>query len=217
MARSNDENLVYNFYPPKLRTTMNADSALEAFASISVGVAGFSAVVVALSANTVFYDGRRLSWALGIIFGWSLGAMLFSVLPYIFQFFGMTELQMWQVGLFVMGGFVAVVGTVISYKDYRLNQIGVDMVGKVHDKPARRSIEITTAIILCILASSTAFAPCYAPNLMPASEKTSLGLPEDHRVAKPPSPDLPARNRRRREGSRHRPTSAWQIASRAPL
>ena len=96
---------------------MNADSALEAFASISVGVAGFSAVVVALSANTVFYDGRRLSWALGIIFGWSLGAMLFSVLPYIFQFFGMTELQMWQVGLFVMGGFVAVVGTVISYKD----------------------------------------------------------------------------------------------------
>ena len=52
-----------------------------------------------------------------------------------------------------MGGFVAVGGAVISYKDYRLNQIGVDMVGKVHDKPARRSIEITTAIILCILAS----------------------------------------------------------------
>jgi hypothetical protein len=46
---------------------MNAENALEAFAAISVGVAGFSAIVVALAANTVLYDSRRLTWALGII------------------------------------------------------------------------------------------------------------------------------------------------------
>lgn len=132
---------------------MNADSALEAFASISVGVAGFSAIVVALTANTVLYDGRRLSWALGIIFGWSMGAMLFSVLPYIFQFFGMTESFIWRVGLFVMGGFVGVVGTIISYRDHRLNQIGLDIVGRVRDKSAKRSIEMKIAIVLYILAS----------------------------------------------------------------
>jgi hypothetical protein len=132
---------------------MNADSALEAFASISVGVAGFSAIVVALSASTVLYDGRRLSWALGVIFGWSLGAMLFSILPYIFQFFGMTEVLVWRVGLFVMGGFIGIVGTVISYKDRRLNKIGVDMIGRVHEGPTKRSIEITIAIILYSLAS----------------------------------------------------------------
>ncbi len=40
---------------------MNADTALEAYAAISVGVAGFSAIVVALAANTVLYDGRRLN------------------------------------------------------------------------------------------------------------------------------------------------------------
>jgi hypothetical protein len=131
---------------------MNADSALEAFASISVGIAGFSAIVVALSANTVLYDGRRLSWALGIIFGWSLGAMLFSILPYIFHFFAMTEPLIWQVGLLVMGGFVGVVGTVISYRDHRLNHIGLDIRGRGHDSSIKRSIEMTIAIILYIMA-----------------------------------------------------------------
>ncbi len=116
---------------------MDAASALEAFAAISVGVAGFSAIVVALAANKDVYDPRRLNWALGIIFGWSLGAMLFSILPFIFYSFGMTELAIWRVGLLVMGSFVAVVGTVILYGDRRLNQIGLNMIGKVHDTPTK--------------------------------------------------------------------------------
>ena len=132
---------------------MNADSALEAFAAISVGVAGFSAIVVALAANSVLYDGRRLNWALGIIFGWSLGAMLFSILPFIFYFFGMTELAIWRVGLLVMGSFVAVVGTVILYGDRRLNRVGVDMTGRVHDTPTKRSLEVTLAKYFYILTA----------------------------------------------------------------
>jgi hypothetical protein len=132
---------------------MNADSALEAFAAISVGVAGFSAIVVALAANSVLYDGRRLNWALGIIFGWSLGAMLFSILPYIFYFFGMTELAIWRVGLLVMGSFVAVVGTVILYGDRRLNRVGVSMKGKVYDTPTKRSREVMVAKYVYILTA----------------------------------------------------------------
>jgi hypothetical protein len=82
---------------------MNAENALEAFAAISVGVAGFSAIVVALTANRVIYDSRRLIWALGIIFGWSLGAMFFSILPFIFHSFGMAELVVWRVGFIIIG------------------------------------------------------------------------------------------------------------------
>ena len=132
---------------------MNADSALEAFAAISVGVAGFSAIVVALAANSVVYDGRRLNWALGIIFGWSLGAMLFSILPYIFYFFGMTELAIWRVGLLVMGSYVAVVGTIIVYGDRRLNRVGVNMMGRVYDTPTKRSHQMTIATYLYILTA----------------------------------------------------------------
>ena len=132
---------------------MNADSALEAFAAISVGVAGFSAIVVALAANTVLYDSRRLSWAMGIIFGWSLGAMLFSILPFILQSFGVTDAVAWRVSLLVMGGYVAVVGAVILHVDRRLNRIGVNMVGKEHDTPTKRSREMSIAKYVYIVTA----------------------------------------------------------------
>ena len=132
---------------------MDADTALEAFAAISVGVAGFSAIVVALAANTVLYDGRRLNWALGIIFGWSLGALLFSVLPFIFHFFGMAELLVWRVGLLVMGGYVAVIGTVILYGDRQLNRIGLNMKGRVYDTPTKRSREVSIAKYVYLLTA----------------------------------------------------------------
>jgi len=133
---------------------MNAENALEAFAAISVGVAGFSAIVVALAANTVLYDSRRLTWALGIIFGWSLGAMLFSVLPFIFHLFGMTELVVWRVGLLIMSVFTAVVGTVVLYGDRRLNRIGLNMIGRAYDAPTKRSREMSIAKYVYILTAT---------------------------------------------------------------
>ena len=132
---------------------MDAATALEAFAAISVGVAGFSAIVVALAANKVVYDPRRLNWALGIIFGWSLGAMLFSILPFIFYLFGMTELLVWQVGLLVMGGYIAAAGTIIMYGDHRLNQIGLNMIGKAYDTPTKRSREMIAAKFIYVLTA----------------------------------------------------------------
>ena len=124
---------------------MNAENALEAFAAISVGVAGFSAIVVALTANAVLYDGRRLTWALGIIFGWSFGALFFSVLPFILYFFEMTESLVWQVGLAAMGVFMAVVGAVVMRGDRHLNQIGLNMIGRACDTPTKRAREMSIA------------------------------------------------------------------------
>jgi hypothetical protein len=124
---------------------MNAENALEAFAAISVGVAGFSAIVVALTGNTELYDSRRLTWALGIIFGWSFGALFFSVLPFILHFFGMTETLVWQVGLAAIGVFMAVLGGLIMRGDRRLNKIGLNMIGRAYDPPAKRAREMSIA------------------------------------------------------------------------
>jgi len=132
---------------------MNAENALEAFAAISVGVAGFSAIVVALAASRIIYDSRRLTWALGIIFGWSLGAMLFSILPFIFYFFGMAELVVWRVGLLIMGVFMAIVGTVVMYGDRRLNRVGLNMIGRACDAPTKRSREMSVAKYVYILTA----------------------------------------------------------------
>lgn len=137
---------------------MNAENALEAFAAIAVGVAGFSAIVVALAANTVLYDSRRLTWAMGIIFGWSLGATLFAVLPFIFQSFGMPDSIMWQVSLLVMGSYTASVGAVVLYVDRRLNRMGVNMIGRQNDAPVKRSREMTIAKYVYILATVMLFA-----------------------------------------------------------
>jgi hypothetical protein len=133
---------------------MEAASALEAFAAISVGVAGFSAIVVALSSNTVVYDVRRLNWALGIIFSWALGAMFFSVLPFIFHYFDMADVFVWRVGLVVMGGYVAIVGMVIMSGDRRFNRIGLSLSGRVHDTSIKRSREMTIAKYVYILTAA---------------------------------------------------------------
>jgi hypothetical protein len=136
---------------------MSADNALQAFAAISVGVAGFSAIVVALAANTVLYDSRRLTWAMGIIFSWSLGAMLFSVLPFIVHFFGTTDLIAWRVSLLVMSAYTAVVGAVVLYGDHRLNRIGLNIIGKAHDTPTKRSREMTIAKYIYVLTALMLF------------------------------------------------------------
>ena len=133
---------------------MNAAAALDAFAAISVGVAGFSAIVVALAANTIIYDERRLNWALGLIFGWSLGAILFSVLPFIFHFFGMAENLVWRTALLVLGSYVAIVGAIALTGDRRLNRAGLDIRGRLRDAPIRRSREMLAAKYIYILTAA---------------------------------------------------------------
>jgi hypothetical protein len=132
---------------------LEIDSALEAFAAISVGIAGFSAIVVALASKTAIYDARRLHWALGIIFGWSLGATVFSVLPYIFSAFEMPEAVVWRAGLMSMGIFTAIFGTFVLSGDRRLNLLGVSMKGRSHDTPRKRAREMTAAKYVYILTA----------------------------------------------------------------
>ena len=137
---------------------MDAANALEAFAAISVGIAGFSAIVVALTAKTIVYDARRLNWALGIIFGWSLGVMFFSVLPFILHFFGMAEEFVWRTGLLVTGCYVAFVGATILSGDRRFNRIGLSINGDAYDNPIIRSREMTVAKYVYVLTASVLVA-----------------------------------------------------------
>jgi hypothetical protein len=52
-----------------------------------------------------------------------------------------------------MGGYVAITGTVIMYGDRRLNQIGLNMIGKGHDTPTKRSREMITAKFIYVLTA----------------------------------------------------------------
>lgn len=143
---------------------MNAAVALEAFAAISVGVAGFSAIVVALASNKIIYDAQRLHWGLGIIFCWALGALFFSILPFIFFNFGMIEIAIWRSGLFVMGVFFAIAGAGILSVDRRLNETGLDITGKQHKAPVRRSRAMVSAkIVYIFMAAILLIAGIWAP------------------------------------------------------
>ncbi len=137
---------------------MNAADALEVFAEVSVGISGFSAIVVALAANTIIYDERRLLWGLGLLFGWALGALFFSVLPFIFFYFGMAEPVIWQIGLLAMGGYVAMAGTFALSFDRRLNRIGLDIKGRQREAPMKRSFHMVLAQVMYVVTTAMLLA-----------------------------------------------------------
>ena len=150
---------------------MNAADALEVFAAMSIGIAGFSAIVVALVANKIIYDERRLNWGLGIVFCWSLGASFFSVLPFILFYFGMAERVVWRSGLLVMGTYVTIAGAIVLSVDRRLNQVGLDIRGIQREAPIKRSREMVLAqAIYLVIAVTLVIAGAGLP--IPARSKT---------------------------------------------
>ncbi len=137
---------------------MQAADALQTFAEISVGVVGFSAVVVAISPNVVVQDARRLSWGMAILFGWGLAALFFSALPFILFYLGVPEIVIWQVGLFVMGGSVASGGAALVWHDQRLNRAGLTLLGRVKDGPLKTSLTMKLAAATYVITSGVLIA-----------------------------------------------------------
>jgi hypothetical protein len=137
---------------------MEAADALQTFAEISVGVVGFSAVVVAISPNVVVRDARRLNWGLAVLFGWGLAALFFSGLPFILYYLGVAELTIWRAGLLVMGSYVAIGGAAIMSADRRLNRAGLDILGNKRDAPRRTSLSMQLAATTYVITSALLLA-----------------------------------------------------------
>jgi len=133
---------------------MNAADALQTFAEISVGVTGFSAVVVAISPNVVVRDERRLHWGLAIIFSWALAALFFSALPFILFYLGVAEQVIWRSGLLAMGGYVAIAGARIMAVDHRLNRAGLSLLGNQKEAPLRTSSAMVFAGATYVITSA---------------------------------------------------------------
>jgi hypothetical protein len=119
--------------------------ALSAFAEIAVGVAGFSAVVVALRPNAVIEDERRRKWGLALLFCWALGSLFFSVLPIILFHAGIAEPITWKVSFYALAAFFVIAGSAIAATDIRLNRIGLDLLGNLAEPPIRPSVQIVIA------------------------------------------------------------------------
>jgi hypothetical protein len=137
---------------------MEAADALQTFAEISVGVVGFSAIVVAISPTVVIRDPRRLSWGMSILFGWGIAALFFSALPFILFYLGVPELVIWRAGLFAMGGAVAIGGAAFVLRDQRLNRAGLDLLGNVRDAPLKTSLTMKLAAATYVITSGVLLA-----------------------------------------------------------
>ena len=143
---------------------MHAADALQTFAEISVGVTGFSAIVVAITPNVVIPNARRLQWGLAIVFTWAIAALFFSALPFILFYLGVAELVIWRSGLIAMGSYIALAGTSIMSGDRRLNRLGVDLVGNQREAPRKTSFPMvfagaTYAITAALLLSAAVWFP----------------------------------------------------------
>ena len=133
---------------------MHAADALQTFAEISVGVTGFSAIVVAITPNVVIRDNRRLQWGLGIVFTWALAALFFSAAPFILFYLGVAELVIWRSGLFVMGSYVATAGVGIMSADRRLNRLGFDLLGNQEGTPRKTASPMILAGAIYFMTSA---------------------------------------------------------------
>ena len=143
---------------------MQAESALQAFAEVAVGVAGFSAVIVALRPSSDIDDERRWKWGLAAVFCWSLGALFFSFLPFIVVHSSVPEPTTWRACLFGMAAFVGVAGASFTVADIRMNRLGVGMGGLRSKGTAPTSVHMVIARLvyavasIALLASAVLFA-----------------------------------------------------------
>jgi hypothetical protein len=133
---------------------MHAADALQTFAEISVGVTGFSAIVVAITPNVIIRDNRRLQWGLGIVFTWALAALFFSALPFILFYLGVAELVIWRSGLIAMGSYIALAGIGIMSGDQRLNRLGLDLVGNQREAPRKTAFPMVFAGATYVMTSA---------------------------------------------------------------
>ena len=107
---------------------MQAEAALQTFAEVAIGVAGFSAILVALRAESRIQHPRRWRWGIALIFTWSLGALALSVLPYI-SFYWSEQVVAWGACLGIMATYTGISGAAVAVADHRLNRAGIDIDG----------------------------------------------------------------------------------------
>jgi hypothetical protein len=126
-------------------------NALLTFAQIAIGLAGFSAILVALS-------GKPHQWTpvdafrIRNILAFSFQSVFLSLVPFVLAFFSLPEARVWQVSLLILA--IATLGSVLLVLSgvYRLS-------------PPQRAVLnalVVSAVvaILCFMAAVELFAAC---------------------------------------------------------
>ena len=100
------------------RHLMDAEGSLQTLAELALAVVGFSAIVVALRGTALGLSRPAARWGLALGFLWSLAAMIFSLIPIILFYFGVSGGNLWRTSLATSGGFffVAAMGIHMSYR-----------------------------------------------------------------------------------------------------
>ena len=107
---------------------MDPAETLQTLAEVSIAFTGFSALIVALRAPQIGgldSPGNRLGLAL--LFGWSLSALLMSLIPLILSASGVGPDDLWSIASGLAGAFFLVGGTAVAIANVRLpteEQIG---------------------------------------------------------------------------------------------
>ena len=119
-------------------------SALLTFAQLAIGLAGFSAILVALSGKPhqwTAVDAFRIRNILGFTFQ----SVFLSLVPFVLAFFSLPESKVWQVSLLILA--IATLGSVLLVLSgvYRLSR---------PERAVLKAVVVSTVIaILCAMAA----------------------------------------------------------------
>jgi hypothetical protein len=146
-------------------TVIDIASALLTFSEVAIGLAGFSAILVALS-------GKPHQWTpvdafrIRNILAFSFQSVFLSLVPFVLTFFSLPEAKVWHLSLLILaaatlGGVLQVLGGV-----YRLSRA---------DRAVLKALVVSTVTaVLCVMAAVELFAAFGA--LGPAPAVFFLGL-----------------------------------------
>jgi hypothetical protein len=140
-------------------------NALLTFAQLAIGLAGFSAILVALS-------GKPHQWTpvdafrIRNILGFTFQSVFLSLVPFVLAFFSLSEPKVWQVSLLVLA--IATLGGVLLVLSgvYRLSRSERAVLNAV--------VVSTVVVVLCAMAAVELLAAFGV--VRPASGVFFLGL-----------------------------------------
>src|SRR5262249_21252480 len=103
---------------------MKQEGFLLAIAQISVTLAGFSGLVVAIRAAPPSRWHARDTWSLAWMLGSSLGALFLALLPFVLNSFGLGDEFLWKVATLTMSAAMIGFALVMTLSDRRLTRLG---------------------------------------------------------------------------------------------
>lgn len=133
-----------------LTVVVQGEALLLTIAQVSVTLAGFSSLVIAIRSTPASDWHPRDTWSLSWMLGTSLGALFLALFPLLLVSFDFREAVIWQTADLMAGAYMIIFAAVMILSGRRLTKLGHRP--RVHFFPPAASMLLLLCGIFCWIA-----------------------------------------------------------------